>query len=450
MEVSEVSLGARLDRLPLSPFHWQMIGVSGIGWSFNALNTGIISFVFPLVVAQWGLAPQQVGFVSSAQFVGMLIGAAASGGLSDRYGRKTMFQITLAVLSIATGLAGLTWDFWSLMSLRFVAGLGMGGMLPVATTLVTEFSPSRQRGILIVTLDSFWAWGSILASLVAYLLIPVWGWRAALFLGAIPVLYALVLRWAALESPRYLQARGRRREAESIVQQVEARCGVARPPVSADGGAIEDDSHDKSRVSLGELWSARFRTRTITCWLMNFAMVFSYYGIFMWLPTLLVRAGNDVSKSFEFVLIINLAQLPGYILSAYLVEKAGRKWTLISFFFLYAISTFMLGIATGGSEVVFWGCLISFFNSGVFAVVWTYTPESYPTRFRATGSGWAASFGRVGGILAPAAVGVLIGNFAAGNSTIFTMFTVVLLLGGASMALLGQETKGRSLEEIAG
>lgn len=443
-----MSLSARLDGLPLSRFHWWMVAVSGIGWALNSLNTNIISFVFPLVVAEWKLTPQEVGLVGTAQILGISIGAGAAGGLSDRYGRKNLFELTLAILCIATGLAGLTWDFWSLMLLRLIAGFGMGGMLPVVTTLVSEFSPSRHRGLLIVTLDSFWAWGSVIAALLAFALILVWGWRPTLFLGAVPVLYLIVLHRAGLESPRYLLGRGRRPDAESIVQQVEARCGVASPAAALDGGVVKDVA-PRPRVTLAEMWSSRLRRTTACCWLMSFSMSFCYYGIFLWLPTLLVAAGNDVAKSLEFTLIINLAQLPSYAVAALLVEKTGRRWTLISSFFLYAVVVFMLGRSTNGSEIVFWGCLIAFFNSAVFAVVWTYIPESYPTRLRGTGAGWATSFGRLGAVIAPAAVGALLGNWSGNFGLTFGMFSVILLVGAASIALLGVETKGRSLEDIA-
>lgn len=444
-----MALATRLDGLPLSRFHWYVMIISGIGWAINGLNTTIISFVFPLVVTEWGLTPQEVGMIGSGQFVGMMIGAATAGGLSDRYGRKTVFQATLALLCIATLLTSLAWDYWSLMAIRVIAALGTGGILPVAMTLVSEFSPSRRRGLLIVNLDAFWTWGTTLAALVAFLVMTASGWRSTLFwLGIIPLLHVVVLNRALLESPRYLLGRGRRREAEEVVREVEARCGVVSSRLAGNGVGTEGDVAAKPRVTLGELWSRQLRKTTICCWLMNFSMVFGYYGIFLWLPTLLVAAGHDMGRSFEFVLIMNVAQLPGYYVAAYLVDRVGRRPILMVSYLLYAACAYLLGVSAGPAEILLWGCLAGFFNSAVFSVVWAYTPESYPTRLRATASGWASGFGRLGGLVAPSAVGILLGSWSGSYTPIFVMVSGMLLVGAASITFLGQETKGRSLEDI--
>jgi len=196
-------------------------------------------------------------------------------------------------------------------------------------------------------------------------------------------------------------------------------------------------------------------------WRLWFAMAFSYYGMFVWLPTLLVGRGFREAQSFHFTLYITLAQIPGYFAAAWLVEKAGRRATLVSFMILCAAASWFFGGARSPRDLILWGCLVSFFNLGAWGVTYSYTPELYPTRLRGTGTGSAAAFGRIGGILAPIVVGRLVAaggpggagassSGAGGFAAVFTLFAAVLLAGAAAVALLGEETRGRTLEEISG
>jgi putative MFS transporter len=190
---------------------------------FDAMDVGLISFVLAALVGEWKLHPAQVGFISSAGFLGMLAGALIAGLMADRFGRKPLFQGTLVIYSIATGLCALAGNIGTLVGLRFLVGLGLGGELPVASTLVSEFFPARQRGLMIVLLESLWAYGWLFAALVGYLLIPHFGWKVTFLIGCLPALYALILRRSIPESPRFLEAKGRAAEAEAVMRQVESR-----------------------------------------------------------------------------------------------------------------------------------------------------------------------------------------------------------------------------------
>ena len=440
----------RLDKLPLGRFHWRLLGVSGIGWMFDSMDVGIISFVVATLAKEWKLAPDQVAWMLSIGLLGMLVGAATSGTLADRFGRKTVFQTTLLIFSFATGFCAIAWSYLSLVAARFLVGFGLGGELPIASTLVSEFSPARWRGRLMVLLESFWAYGWVLAALIAFFLIPQYGWRAAFLVGALPAFYVFVLRRSLPESPRFLLSQGRVAEAEQVIASVEKASGVA--PVEAVRLARADRKEQPARSALSrfaELWSLPYRRRTVMLWVLWFTIVYSYYGIFTWMPTLLSEAGRDLTKSFGYVLIITLAQIPGYFSAAYLVEKLGRKWTLASYLFLTAVGAFFFRNAGTESMVLFWGCFLSFFNLGAWGVVYTYTPEMYPTRVRGTGTGWAAACGRSGGVVAPLVVGQMLGSWGVGYETIFLMFSAVLLVGAINVALLGEETKGKTLEQIA-
>jgi len=216
-------IAQRLDERPLGAFHRRLLLASGLGWMFDAMDVGLISFVLAALVGEWKLHPAQVGFISSAGFLGMLAGALIAGLMADRFGRKPLFQGTLVIYSIATGLCALAGNIGTLVGLRFLVGLGLGGELPVASTLVSEFFPARQRGLMIVLLESLWAYGWLFAALVGYLLIPHFGWKVTFLIGCLPALYALILRRSIPESPRFLEAKGRAAEAEAVMRQVESR-----------------------------------------------------------------------------------------------------------------------------------------------------------------------------------------------------------------------------------
>ena len=172
----------RLEKLPVGSFHYKLLAVTGLGWLFDAMDTGLISFVLPILAKDWGLAPEQMGWIGSVGFIGMALGAVISGTIADRIGRKLVFSLTVILYSLATGACALSWNYESLMIFRFLVGFGLGGELPVAATLMTEYAPTKLRGRFIVLLESFWGLGWLAAACIAYLLIPQYGWQIAFFM----------------------------------------------------------------------------------------------------------------------------------------------------------------------------------------------------------------------------------------------------------------------------
>ena len=263
-------------------------------------------------------------------------------------------------------------------------GLGLGAELPVASTYVSEFAPARMRGRLIVILEAFWAVGWT-AAIIGFLVIPASddGWRWAFALGAIPA----PTRWSSgggCPSPPGGSLRGRMAEADEVVRSFERRQerpARRRPmtPVVTSPGCVPGAS---LRVVV-----PRIRVRTACLWLVWFCVNFSYYGAFIWIPSILVAPGYDLVRSFGFTLIITLAQLPGYAVAAWLIEVWGRRITLSVFLAGSAISAVMFGTASAEWQVIATGMALSFFNLGAWGALYAVTPEMYPTSLRATGSG---------------------------------------------------------------
>jgi MFS transporter, putative metabolite:H+ symporter len=203
------------------------------------------------------------------------------------------------------------------------------------------------------------------------------------------------------------------------------------------------------RAGVGQLFAVPYLGRTLVLWAMWATMNFSYYGIFLWLPLQFTRRGFSLEQALLFNLIIAVAQIPGYFSAAYLVERIGRKPTLVAYLLLAAGGAFFFGqVALAARDIpaiLIWGSVVSFFNLGAWGVVYTYTPELYPTHLRGTGSGWAAACGRVFAFLAPLSIAYQIAAFGS-DRTVFLVFTGVMVLGGVVVALFGPETRGQSLD----
>lgn len=386
---------------------------AGLSWLFDAMDVGIISFIATALALEWALTDGEVGLLTSMTSVGMVIGAAFAGVMADRYGRKAVLLWTLLIFSIASGLSAFATNYELLCVLRFIAGVGLGGELPVASTLVSESINAKDRGRAVVLLESFWAGGWILAALISFFIIPEYGWRIAFFIGAAPAVYALYLRRAIEDPPRFNK------------QKNQARSIPFKDKFSA-------------------LWSSSYRRSTLMLWILWFAVVFSYYGMFLWLPSIMHMKGFSLVKSFGYVLIMTLAQLPGYFTAAYFIEKFGRKFVLVTYLVMTAVSALWFGNASTEASLITAGIFLSFFNLGAWGGMYAYTPELYPTKVRSSGVGFAASFGRIGGVIAPILVGVLLEQGTTINS-IFIMFFVVVLIGAGAVLLLGIETKGKEL-----
>ncbi|PDZ07019.1 MFS transporter [Bacillus cereus] len=388
----------------------KLLGIAGLGWLFDAMDVGMLSFVMVALQKDWGLSTQEMGWIGSVNSIGMAVGALVFGILSDKIGRKSVFIITLLLFSIGSGLTALTTTLAMFLVLRFLIGMGLGGELPVASTLVSESVEAHERGKIVVLLESFWAGGWLIAALISYFVIPKYGWEVAMVLSAVPALYALYLRWNLPDSPRF--------------QKVEKRPSV-----------IEN---------IKSVWSGEYRRATIMLWILWFSVVFSYYGMFLWLPSVMVLKGFSLIKSFQYVLIMTLAQLPGYFTAAWFIERLGRKFVLVTYLIGTACSAYLFGVAESLTVLIVAGMLLSFFNLGAWGALYAYTPEQYPTAIRGTGAGMAAAFGRIGGILGPLLVGYLVASQAS-LSLIFTIFCGSILIGVVAVIVLGQETKQREL-----
>lgn len=442
-ESEPLTRNERLDRLPFNRAHRKLLVASGIGWAFDAMDVGLVSFVVAAIAADphFNLDAVQKSWVLSIGFIGMAIGAALGGWFADRWGRKTVFTATMVIFGIANGAMAFSWTLAMLLAARFVIGLGLGAELPVASTLVSEFSPAKQRGRITVLLESFWAVGWIVAAAIGYFVIPNtgdWGWRWALLIGALPLLYAIVARRQLPESVRFLEAQGRDEEAERSVRYFEAASGV-EPVESRKAVKLP-------KIRTRELFGRRYLGVTVAIWATWFFVNFSYYGAFTWMPSLLADQFGSLTKSFGYTLAISLAQLPGYFLAAWLVERWGRRRTLSVFLAVSAVAAFLFSRSANVTQVLAFGMLLSASNLGAWGVLYAVTPEIYPTRLRGAASGAAAACGRVAAIIAPLLMPWFLSMAGGDKSIAFVVFAVAFVLACVAALFLPEKT-GAALDD---
>lgn len=438
---SSLSKNERLDRLPVTSKHKKLLVGSGVGWALDAMDVGLISFIMAALAVHWNLESTQTSWIATAGFVGMALGASLGGLLADKFGRRHVFALTLLVYGLATGASALATGLAVLIALRFIVGLGLGAELPVASTLISEFAPRRIRGRMVVLLEAFWAAGWIAAAIIGTFVVGASdsGWRWALAIGMVPAAYALYVRLALPESVRYLEAKNRHQEAEEIVASFENAA-------LAEGKNLDSDLAPE--VALDEafegssIWSSRLRARTAALWIIWFCINLSYYGAFIWIPSLLVADGFTLVRSFSFTLIITLAQLPGYAAAAWLIEVWGRRVTLAVFLVGSAVSAGAFGLADSGVTIIIAGCFLSFFNLGAWGALYAIGPELYPTHIRGRGTGAAAGFGRIASIISPLIVPPILA--AAGQPWLFVLFASAFAIAAIAAFTL-PENKGKAL-----
>lgn len=435
-----LSRNERLDRLPVTGKHKKLLIGSGIGWALDAMDVGLISFIMAALAVHWGITPTESSWLASIGFIGMAIGATFGGLLADKFGRRHVFALTLLVYGLATGASALSTGLVMLLVLRFLIGLGLGAELPVASTLISEFSPVKVRGRMVVLLEAFWAVGWILAAVIGTFVVGAHdsGWRWALALGMVPAFYALYVRFHLPESVRFLESRGRHEEAEEIVASFEAT--VPADAELADAPSTPTFAEDD--VTSRSIWSPSLRGRTAALWTVWFCVNLSYYGAFVWIPSLLVADGFSLVKSFSFTLIITLAQLPGYAMAAWLIEVWGRRVTLAAFLVGSACAAGLYGFAHTEWLILVAGCLLSFFNLGAWGALYAVGPELYPTHLRGAGTGAAAGFGRLASIIAPLLVPLILAG--AGSGWLFALFAAAFALAALAAFAL-PEQRGKAL-----
>ena len=437
-------LAARLDRLPFSKWHRRFFSVCFLGVMFDACDFALFGMALPPVAREFGLNPAQAGLLATVGLVGAFLGALFWGTISDYIGRRTSFAATIGIFSLFTGLVGASWNVLSLSIFRFLSNFGLGGEVPVALTLTSEYSPSRIRGRMTGTMMAAFPVGLALAALISLWLIPTYGWRAIFIAGVVPAVLLFFVRVAMPESVRYLLSRGRVEEAERTVAKIEqeaAKEGPLPPVVPVAPTPVVE----QQGVTVFELLTPERRKRTLLLWTVSFGFLWASNGIIFMLPTILVQRGFPLTQILIFLLVQALAACVGYTACGFLIDRYGRRPVLFLYYFIGAAFHLWFAEATGLWIYVAIAA-VGWVNPGVYGSSGIYVSELYPTHLRATAVGWFFGIGRIGSFLAPMVVGFML-HYGAGAYVLHT-FAFSFLMAAIALWFVGIETKDRSLEQI--
>ncbi|MGB2954036.1 MAG: MFS transporter [Gaiellaceae bacterium] len=420
-----------------SRFHRKAVLVTGFAWTFVAMEILLVGFLAPTFTAIWHLSGALQGLVNSAALAGSLVGSLVLGRTADRIGRRKIFQFSILWYAVFTAATALSWGPWSVMTLRFLAGLGLGGMLVVDPSMLAEYLPPQRRGRLLVLLDFFWPVGLLLATGLSYLfLVQVgggWSWRWLFLAASFPAFMAFVVRLSLPESPYYLARQGRTEEAAAVLGE------ITGSPVEAETFVAPEEPRSSAR-ELVEPGLRRTSAVMIAVWI---ALNISYYGLFLWLP--FVVAFDKFHMDVYVLLALSaLSQFPGYAAAIWLVERIGRKPTLASFLLLGGLSAYAFAVA--GSPEAHLAALFftGFFNLGAWGAVYPYTSELFPTRLRSSAFGLLEGVGKAAAIAGPYIFGHL-KDATGGTTWSLTFVALVMAAGGLVAATFGRETRGQKL-----
>jgi putative MFS transporter len=386
-------IGARLDRLPLSRFHFVLLVIAATSLLFDGLDGVVMTFVLTNLRTVWQIDVATIGVVSAIGFGGYLVGAAASGFVADRIGRKKTVLLTLVCYSLFSGARGFAGGVGSLAALHFLTFIFIGAESATVPPYLAEFWPARMRGKMNGVAMSFFGIGIALSPLWALLIIPRLGWRWALFLTAPFALVAGLMRSRLPESPRWLARVGRTEEADRVVAGIEAQVErdthralpavMVRPP----------ESQASARVVLGpkDLLASAYRSTTLMLWTAWFAEFGIFYLFQTFVPTILAGEGYAIVKSFGYSVVILGGTIPAYVLGGQIAEWIDRKFAILLAFAAAAVFGTLFGVSTQPWAFMVFGGLTSFALALGSVAVYTYTPELYPTEVRVTGTGIASA-----------------------------------------------------------
>ena len=463
---------ARMDRLPWSRFHWLVVIGLGVSWILDGLEIQIVALNgAPLSdVHTLHLSTSQVGYLGTSYLIGQVVGALFFGRLTDTLGRKKLFIMTLAIYLIGSGLGGFSWDFWSLMVFRFIAGTGIGGEYTAINSAIDEMIPSKYRGRVDIAVNgTYWAGAAIGSAFGLYLFsshVPIdWGWRIGFFIGPVLGLIIIFVRRTIPESPRWLMTHGRNDEAERTVDEIEERVkaqGITLDPVD-DSKALEvTDPPHIGFFQLTRIFFGTYPKRSIYGFTMMATQAFLFNAIFFTYALVLktfykVPEGHLSYYFFPFA----IGNLIGPLVLGPLFDTVGRRKMILATYgtsgVLLLISAWMFnaGILSATTQTMMWSFIFFFASAGASSAYLTVS-EIFPLELRGQAISYFFAISQgIGGSLAPSIFGHLIGGAnnphpKVGPLTIgYVIGGLIMIIGGLVAWFIGVNSERQSLEDIA-
>ncbi|MDR5832527.1 MFS transporter [Caballeronia sp. LP006] len=439
-----------LDSCPMTGFLWTLLLGCVLAQMLDGFDFQTTSFALPLVIREFGITPAQAGLIGSVTNIGLLLGALLFAPLADRIGRRPIFQWALFAYAFGTLLSAIAPTYGVLLMARFITGLGIAAEFPVAFSLLAEYSPKRLRHIFVGSGAIGYSFGWFVCAVVATFVVPAFGWRALFWIGVTPALMIVYVRRYIPESIRFLLQQGRTEEAARIANKIAADAGYGHIEL------VAPEARAEVRPKIGEQFSALKLSALaiVVLGLFQLANNIQVVGFGTWLPSIFVRQGFTLTKSFTFTMIVLAVTPLGQIFGMWLQDKMPRKWAMLLLSGVSALCFFGFGLSFEYKwpiEVII-GCDVGyqFFSGGVVPIFYTLTSELFPTKCRALASGLVIAAARLGSISGPYILGLFL-TFGTVIHQIIYYFTMPLVAAAVILVLTVKvDSRQKTLEEVEG
>lgn len=431
-----------IDNATFNKFHWKVLFWCTLIIIFDGYDLVIYGVVLPILMDQWNLNPYVAGLLGSSALFGMMFGAMGFGMLSDRLGRKKVIITCVVLFSVTTVINGFATTPWQFGILRFIAGLGIGGVMPNVVSLMSEYSPARRRSTLVALMFSGYAVGGMMSAGLGIWIVPNYGWEIMFYLAAVPMLMLPFMLKFLPESVAFLMAQKREGEARDILTQVAPLKHINEQDVLGVPPTTD------SKAPVLELFRDGRAMSTMMFWVAFFCCLLMVYALGSWLPKLMSNAGYALSSSLMFLMVLNVGAIIGAVGGGWLADRLSLRSVLVSFFILGSGSLVLLGYE---SPMWFLYILVGIAGAttiGSQILLYAYVAQYYPTSIRSTGLGWASGIGRNGAIVGPLLGGALLA-MALPHQMNFLALAVPGAIATVAIALVGSRGFGFRREPVA-
>jgi MFS transporter, AAHS family, benzoate transport protein len=401
--MKHIDLHKLADNARFNSFHAGVLLWCALIIIFDGYDLAVAGIALPSIMKQMGVSPTNAGFMVSSALFGMMFGAIFLGTVADKIGRRRAIAICIALFSVFTAAAGLTSDPVTFSVMRFLAGLGIGGVMPNVVAQMTEYSPRKIRSTMVTLMFSGYAVGGMLAAVVGKGLLESYGWQSVFLAAGLPVLLIPVILKSMPESMPFLI---KTRQTERL-QAIAVRLDPSYRPQSGDAFDLPQQDRDTS-APIGKLFQDGRGFSTVMFWIAFFMCLFMVYALSSWLTKLMAGAGYTLGSALTFVLVLNFGGMVGAIGGGWLADRFHIKYVLVGMYLLAAVSITSLGYPVPTSALYVLVGLAGASTIGTQIVTYAYVGQYYPMAVRSTGIGWASGVGRSGAILAPIVIGSLV------------------------------------------
>ena len=403
MSTNKVNINTLIDEAKFTPFHWGVLIWCLLIIIFDGYDLVIYGVALPLLMQEWSLSAVQAGMLASTALFGMMFGAMSFGTLSDKPGRKKTIMICVAIFSGFTFIGAFATSPVEFGILRFLAGLGIGGVMPNVVALMTEYAPKRIRSTLVALMFSGYAIGGMTSALLGAWLVPQFGWKIMFLLAGVPLLILPIL-WKYLpESLMYLTNKQQTAKAHDIIQKISPT-----QVITSDTQFVLNEVQKGDEAPLKALFQQGRSFSTFMFWLAFFMCLLMVYALGSWLPKLMIQAGYSLGASMIFLFALNIGGMVGAIGGGYLADKFHIKKVLTIMFLCGAIALILLGFNSPQFVLYTLIAVAGAATIGSQILLYTFVAQYYPSTVRSTGMGWASGIGRIGAIVGPVLTGALL------------------------------------------